>query len=72
MEGNFDILSKKAIETDLALIKSCLRLINGTIVLSKEKGEDFSATENRELHDLVSKVDRNLNRIKVNIAWEKS
>ncbi|USK33516.1 phosphoglycerate mutase [Bacillus sp. F19] len=72
MEGNFDILSKTAIETDLKLIKSCLRLINSTIVLAKEKNEDFSAAENKELHDLVGKVDRNLNRIKVSIAWEKS
>lgn len=64
-----DILSKEAIKMDLALIKSCLKLVNQTIVYSKEKGENFSASENEELHILVSKIDRNLNKIKENISW---
>ncbi|WP_078411980.1 phosphoglycerate mutase [Priestia abyssalis] len=70
MDKNVEILSKEAIQMDLSLIKSCLRLINQTITLSKEKGEDFSALENGELHDLVAKIDRNLGKIKVNIEWE--
>lgn len=66
----FDILSKEAIKTDLALIKSCLRLINQTISLSKLRGETFAASENEELHMLISKIDRDLNKIKVNIQYE--
>ena len=69
MEEEFDILSKEAIKADLALIKSCLLLINQTIVFSKERGDTFSASENEELHLLVSKIDRNLNRVKESIEW---
>ena len=69
MTEEVDILSKEAIKMDLALIKSCLKLVNQTIVCSKEKGENFSASENEELHILVSKIDRNLNKIKENISW---
>lgn len=65
-----DILSKEAIKTDLALIKSCLRLINQTVSLSKLRGETFVASENEELHMLISKIDRDLNKIKVNIQYE--
>lgn len=65
-----DILSKEAIKTDLALIKSCLRLINQTVSLSKRRGETFTASENQELHMLISKIDRDLNKIKVNIHYE--
>lgn len=65
-----DILSKEAIKTDLALIKSCLRLINQTVSLSKQRGETFAASENEELHMLISKIDRDLNKIKVNIQYE--
>lgn len=45
-----DIINKEAIKADLALIKTCLRLINQTIVISKQRGETFTATENEELH----------------------
>ncbi|MGE7841349.1 hypothetical protein ACQKNX_11190 [Lysinibacillus sp. NPDC093712] len=45
-----DIINKEAIKTDLALIKSCLRLINQTVTLSKRRGETFNAPENEELH----------------------
>ena len=65
-----DIINKEAVKTDLALIKSCLRLINQTITLSKRRGEDFTALENVELHTLISKIDKDLNRIKVNINYE--
>ena len=70
MMEEVDILSKEAIKMDLALIKSCLKLVNQTIVCSKEKGENFSASENEELHVLVSKIDRNLNRVKRNRQYE--
>ncbi|WP_445480529.1 hypothetical protein ACULLL_10400 [Lysinibacillus irui] len=33
--------SKEAINIDLALIKSCLRLINQTVILNKQRGETF-------------------------------
>ena len=65
-----DILSKEAIKTDLALIKSCLRLINQTVTLSKQRGESFTDSENEELHMLISKIDRDLNKIKVNIGYK--
>jgi len=65
-----DIINKEAIKTDLALIKSCLRLINQTITLSKRRGETFNAPENEELHMLISKIDRDLNKIKLNIQYE--
>lgn len=71
MTEEIDILSKEAIKTDLALIKSCLGLINQTIIFSKERGETFSASENEELHMLVSKIDRNLNMVKESIEWKK-
>ena len=70
MAENIDYLSKESIKTDLALIKSCLRLLNASISYSKSHGENFSASENEELHTLVSKVDRNLNRVKRNIRYE--
>ena len=31
-----DILNKDAIKTDLALIKSCMKLINQTVILSNQ------------------------------------
>lgn len=65
-----DILNKEAIKTDLALIKSCLRLINQTVTLSKRRGETFNASENEEIHMLISKIDRDLHKIKVNIEYE--
>ena len=65
-----DIINKEAIKIDLALIKSCLRLINQTVTLSKRRGETFIASENEELHMLISKIDRDLNKIKVNIQYE--
>jgi len=65
-----DIINKEAIKTDLALIKSCLRLINQTVTLSKRRGETFHASENEELHMLISKIDRDLNKIKLNIQYE--
>ena len=65
-----DYINKKAIQTDLKLIKSCLRLVNQTISLTKRRGEDFTALENVELHKLISKIDYDLNKIKVNINYE--
>ena len=70
MEENIDFLNKESIITDLALIKSCLRLLNANISYSKSNGENFSASENEELHMLVSKIDRNLSKVKVNIQYE--
>lgn len=70
MAENIEYLSKEAIKTDLAVIKSCLRLLNASISYSKSHGENFSASENEELHTLVSKIDRNLNRVKRNIQYE--
>lgn len=69
MAENIDYLSKESIKTDLVLIKNCLRLLNASISYSKSHGENFSASENEEVHTLVSKVDRNLNRIKRNIRY---
>jgi hypothetical protein len=71
MEKNIDFINKEAFITDLALIKSCLRLLNASISYSKSYGENFSASDNEELHMLVSKIDRNLSKIKENISWEK-
>ena len=68
--AEIDIISKEAVKTDLALIKTCLRLINQTVTLSKLRGETFTASENEELHMLISKIDRDLNKIKVNIQYE--
>lgn len=65
-----DIINKEAIKADLALIKTCLRLINQTIVISKQRGETFTATENEELHKLINKIDRDLSKIKKNIQYE--
>ncbi|ATP40552.1 phosphoglycerate mutase [Solibacillus sp. R5-41] len=63
-------ISKEAIKIDLALIKSCLRLINQTVILSKQRGETFTASENEELHMLISKIDKDLNKIKMNIHYD--
>ena len=41
--GEIDI-SKEAIEKDLALIKTCLRLINQAVVLRKRSGEKHKLT----------------------------
>lgn len=65
-----DHINKEAVKTDLQLIKTCLRLINQTIILTKRRGETFTASENEEIHLLISKIDRDLNRIKVNIEYE--
>ena len=46
MAENIEYLSKEAIKTDLAVIKSCLRLLNASISYSKSPGENFSASEN--------------------------
>lgn len=62
--------SKEAINIDLALIKSCLRLINQTVILSKQRGETFTVSENEELHMLISKIDKELNKIKMNIHYD--
>lgn len=62
--------SKEAINIDLALIKSCLRLINQNVILSKQRGETFTASENEELHMLISKIDKELNKIKMNIHYD--
>ncbi|AZV41821.1 phosphoglycerate mutase [Peribacillus asahii] len=70
MIRDVDILNKETIKTDLALIRSCLKLINASISYSKSHGEDFSASENEELHMLVSKIDRSLNKIKGHIQYE--
>lgn len=64
------ILTKETIVTDLALIKSCLRIINQTITLSKEKGKNFDASGNAEFHKLTLKIDRNLCQIKMNVGWK--
>ncbi|WP_068984598.1 MULTISPECIES: phosphoglycerate mutase [Lysinibacillus] len=61
--------SKEAINVDLALIKSCLRLINQTVILSKQRGKTFTASENEELHMLISKIDKELNKVKMNIHY---
>lgn len=62
--------SKEAINIDLALIKTCLRLINQTVILSKQRGETFTALENEELHILISKIDKELIKIKMNIHYD--
>ncbi|TLS38444.1 phosphoglycerate mutase [Pseudalkalibacillus caeni] len=66
-----DIFNKEGIKTDLALINTCLKIINHSITVNKGKGDDFSAPKNEELHLLVSRVSRNLNRIKGNIQWSE-
>ncbi|MEG0471015.1 MAG: phosphoglycerate mutase [Solibacillus sp.] len=65
-------INKEAIKMDLALIKSCLRLINQTVILSKQRGETFTAAENEELHVLISKIDKDLNKIKMNIHYDSN
>ena len=70
MKHNTDFLNKSAIIADLALIASCLRLLNANISYSKSHGEDFSVSENEEIYKLISKIDKNLNRIKKNIQYE--
>ena len=62
--------SKEAIKMDLALIKSCLRLINQTVILNIRRGETFTASENEEIHMLISKIEKDLNKIKKNIDYE--
>ncbi|MEK3766010.1 phosphoglycerate mutase [Solibacillus sp. FSL K6-4121] len=62
--------SKEAIKTDLALIKSCLRLINQTMILNIQRGENFTASENEEIHMLISKIEKDLNKIKKNIDYD--
>ena len=62
--------SKEAIKTDLALIKSCLRLINQTVILNIRRGETFTASENEEIHMLISKIENDLNKIKKNIDYD--
>jgi hypothetical protein len=53
------------IKNDLALIKSCLRLINASI---KASGDNFSADP--EVHKLIDDVEKMLIRIKNNIGSE--
>ena len=67
--GEIDI-SKEAIEKDLALIKTCLRLINQAVLLRERCGETFTPSENEELHILISKIDKDLNELKVNINYD--
>lgn len=62
--------SKEAIKMDLALIKSCLRLINQTVILNIRRGETFTASENEEIHMLISKIEKDLNKIKKNIDYD--
>lgn len=62
--------SKEAIKTDLALIKSCLRLINQTVILNIQRGENFTASENEEIHMLIFKIENDLNKIKKNIDYD--
>ncbi|MBD8035799.1 phosphoglycerate mutase [Solibacillus sp. A46] len=62
--------SKEAIKMDLALIKSCLRLINQTMILNIQRGENFTASENEEIHMLISKIEKDLNKIKKNIDYD--
>ena len=67
--GETDI-SKEAIEKDLALIKTCLRLINQAVILRERSGVTFTPSENEELHILISKIDKDLNELKVNINYD--
>lgn len=69
--GEIDI-SKEAIEKDLALIKTCLRLINQAVVLRKRSGETFTPSENEELHRVIAKIDKDLNELKMNINYDTS
>lgn len=62
--------SKEAIKMDLALIKSCLRLINQTVILNIRRGETFTASENEEIHMLISKIEKDLKKIKKNIDYD--
>ncbi|MBD8032974.1 MULTISPECIES: phosphoglycerate mutase [Solibacillus] len=62
--------SKEAIKMDLAFIKSCLRLVNQTVILNIRRGETFTASENEEIHMLISKIEKDLNKIKKNIDYE--
>ena len=64
--------SKEAIKMDLALIKSCLRLINQTVILNIQRGETFTASENQEIHMLISKIEKDLNKIKKNIDYDSN
>ena len=64
--------SKEAIKMDLALIKSCLRLINQTVILNIQRGETFTASENEEIHMLISKIEKDLNKIKKNIDYDSN
>lgn len=66
---NEDLLSKIAINNDLALIKSCLKLINSSIKANKNNGEIFSVLADEKLHGLVTSVDTVLSKIKKNINW---
>ena len=68
--GEIDI-SKEAIEKDLALIKTCLRLINQAVVLRKRSGEIFTPSENEELHRVISKIDKDLNKLKMIIIYDR-
>ena len=63
-------ISKVAIEKDLALIKTCLRLTNQAVTLRKRRGLTFTPSENEELHILISKIDKDLNNLKVNINYD--
>lgn len=65
-------ISKEAIEKDLALIKTCLRLINQAVVLRKRSGETFTPSENEELHRVIFKIDKDLNELKMNINYDTS
>lgn len=70
MQKNIDILSKEAMINDLLLIKSCLRLLNGNISCLKSQGKDFSSSEKEEINMQISKIARNLDRVKRNIQYE--
>ncbi len=65
-----DIFNKEAFKTDLALIKSCLRLIHLTITLTKQNGETFTASDNEEIHNLISKIDKICISIIVNTCYK--
>ena len=64
--------SKEAIKMDLAFIKSCLRLVNQTVILNIRRGETFTASENEEIHMLVSKIEKDLYKIKKNIDFDSN
>ena len=66
------IYSKEAIEADLDLIKTCLKLINQSILVSQKEGTNYKYEGNKSLHHSITKIDYVLNSIKTKVDWEEN